>query len=127
MENDRLIVRNDNNAEVYFKSEIILDIFLFLLASWSELGYAVFTNSSVSESILDPLKRYLYPSLSPETSSNISQYLNVASEIFSFTDASLTIATILDIRTKRRKFLKEIKKGFNQIQNGEIKKLAFFV
>ncbi|WP_342228011.1 hypothetical protein [Rickettsiella endosymbiont of Rhagonycha lignosa] len=125
MENDRLIVRNYNNADVYYKSEIIVDIFLFFLASWSELGYAVFTNSSVSESILDPLKQYLYPSLSPETSSSITQYLNIASEVFSFTDASLTIATILDIRTKRQKFLKEIKKGFNQIQNGEIKKFAF--
>ncbi len=125
MESDRLIARNDNNAEVYYKSEIILDIFLFLIASWSEIGYAIFTNSSVSESILDPLQRYLYPSLSLETANCITQYLNVTSEVFSFTDASLTIATILDISTKRKKFLKEIRKGFNEIQNGEIKKMAF--
>lgn len=126
MERDRLIARDENNdADVYYKSEIILDVFLFLIASWSEIGYAVFTNSSVSESILDPLKRYLYPSLSAETARSITQYLNITSEVFSFTDASLTIATILDIRTKRKNFLKEIKKGLKQIQSGEIKKFAF--
>jgi hypothetical protein len=125
MENDRLIGRNDNNVDVYSKSELALDIFLFLLASWSELGYAVFMGSSVSESVLDPLKRYVYPTLAPEISNSITQYLNVTSEVFSFTDAGLTIATILDIRTKRQKYIEEIKKGFNQIKYGEIKKIPF--
>lgn len=127
MENERLITRADNNVDIYSKSEIGLDIFLFLLASWSELGYAVFTGSSVSESVLDPLKRYLYPSLVPEISNTVTQYLNITSEVLSFTDASLTIATILDIRSKREKFVEEIKKGFNQIKYGEIKKIPFLL
>ncbi|MGC1854336.1 MAG: hypothetical protein WA659_03075 [Candidatus Aquirickettsiella sp.] len=127
MENDRLIERNDNNVDVYPKFEIALDIFLFLLASWSELGYAVFTGSSVSESVLDPLKRYLYPLLAPEASNTVTKYLNITSGALSFTDASLTIATILDIRSKREKFIEEIKKGFNQIKYGEIKKIPFLL
>ncbi len=125
MENERLINRTDNSVNIYSKPEIALDIFLFLLASWSELGYAVFTGSSVSESVLDPLKRYLYPSLTTEASNRITQYLNMTSEVLSFSDASLTIATIIDIRSKRKKFIEETKKGFNQIRYGEIKKIAF--
>ena len=127
MENERLIDRDDDSVDIYSKPEIALDIFLFLLASWSELGYAVFMGSSVSESVLDPLKRYLYPSLTSEVSNKITQYLNITSEVLSFSDASLTIATILDIRSKRKKFIKETKKGFNQIRYGEIKKIAFLI
>lgn len=125
MENDILIDRADNREDIYFKKEIALDIFLFLLASWSELGYAVFTGSSVSESVLDPLKRYLYPSLSSNVADNITRYLNITSEVLSYTDAGLTIATIFDVRSKREKFIKEIRKGFNQIKQGEIKKIPF--
>lgn len=125
MENERLIDRTDHSVNIYSKPEIALDIFLFLLASWSELGYAVFMGSSVSESVLDPLKRYLYPSLTTEVSNRITQYLNITSEVLSFSDASLTIATILDIRSKRKKFIEETKKGFRQIKYGEIKKIAF--
>ncbi|KFM73021.1 hypothetical protein X975_16552, partial [Stegodyphus mimosarum] len=107
--------------------KIALDIFLFLLAAWSEIGYSLFTGSSTSESILHPLKRYLYPSISSDTASKITHYLNIVTQALSYSDAMLTIATILDVKKKREKFVNETKKGFTELKNGEIKIIPFLL
>ncbi|KFM73024.1 hypothetical protein X975_16555, partial [Stegodyphus mimosarum] len=121
---DRLI--NDKSTEeIYPKFKILLDTFLFLLAAWSEIGYSIFSGSSTSESILDPLKRYLYPSVSADTASKISQTLNILTQVLSYSDAMLTIATISDIKEKKEQFLKETRSGFNQLKYGEIKIIPF--
>ncbi|KFM73019.1 hypothetical protein X975_16550, partial [Stegodyphus mimosarum] len=109
---------NQPDAKCFTKLIIVVDVFLFLLAAWSEIGYSIFTGSSTSESILDPLKRYLFPSLSADTANKIIQTLNVVTQVLSYSDALLTIATILDVKKKRQKFVKEIKSGFRQLKYG---------
>lgn len=129
MDDIKLIRDTDTEikVETYPKIEIALDVALFLLATWSEFGYALFTGSSASESILDPLKRYVYPAIPSDTTNNITQSLNIATQVLSYSDAALTIATILDIRKKRGKFIIELKNGFNQLKSKQIKLVPFII
>ena len=57
--------------------DIVIDAALLLFAAWSEFGYAAFSSSAVSESILDPLERYLYSGISNHDAHEITNILNI--------------------------------------------------
>lgn len=109
------------------KKEKFLDAASFLLAAWSEFGYAAFTGAVASASLLDPMKRYLYPHISSGTADSISNKLGIFTKVLAICDASLTIATILNIGDKRRKFIQELKKGLSEISESKINKPLFLI
>ncbi len=107
-------------------STFFVDITLFCLAIWSGVGYSFFTQSAVSESISDPLEKYLYNSISDNSINNINKFLNVLSQTLSYSDAVLTIATISDVEKKREKSYKEMMKGVYDFYHGDIQ-VSFFL
>lgn len=118
---------NNNSKVKYPISQLSFDIVLVLLAAWSEVGYAAFSSGAVSESILDPLKRYLYPDISHAHAQQTTDTLNIISKVLGIADASLTIATILDMRQKREKFQNEFSKGIQQLKSGSINVGIFII
>ncbi|KFM58442.1 hypothetical protein X975_24785, partial [Stegodyphus mimosarum] len=127
MENNDRLITDSNEVKIYTKLKITLDISLFTLAFWAKIGYSIFTGTSALESFLDPLKKYLYPSISSDTKQTINQSLNIATQVLSYSDATLTIVTIMDMRKKRELFTKEVKIGLKQLKSGQIKIIAFLL
>lgn len=114
-----------NNTKKFV--EISADFLILSLAVWAEFGFAAFSSGTTIESIDNPLQKYLYPNITDEKSDLIKNWVSIIAQILAYTDAGLTIASVLDVRDKRKKFFTDFIKGIQYLRNGDIGFVAFIL
>jgi len=122
--NDRLLY---SRHEEYAWSEIGLDVFLFLLAAWSQFGSSFFFQETAFESANDPLERFVYVHLSVTLANKIKNYLSSITQALSFADAICTAGTYINMRNCRREFMRGIRKGLSDYEKGNISSKSFVI
>lgn len=95
---------------------ILVDILLFILAGWSEFGYNYFSQATAFHTVDYPLQRYLYTHLSENDIIKLSNYSFNLIKFLSYADASLTIATIVNIKKRRTDLVEGLRQGWKELK-----------
>lgn len=116
-----------SSASVQNFLELSLDFLILSSAVWAEFGFAAFSSNTTLESIDNPFQKYLYPNITDDKSDLIKTWLSVGAQILAYADASLSIASALDVREKRKKFITDFMQGVRYFRFGDIGFMAFIL
>ncbi len=108
------ILQSIDSQNVREYSPYVLYVTLFLLAAFSEFGFAFYSDANSIRSVSDPLAHF-----APEIATHIGSLIALIAQILAFTDASASTLTSSNMKKAVEEFVEELKKSINKFQHGE--------
>ena len=104
-------------APHYGKCELILDLILLAFSAWAQFGYSLYSQQNASESLNNPLSKYLYPYINADIADNLFKSINVMMIIFSVADAIFTMCSYINMRRCRQEFIIELRESYDKYKS----------